>query len=79
MMQKIRNPVIERLDLQVETGDLPSPCISVCRMEPQTGWCEGCLRTIDEIMQWSGAGEQRKREIWVEVKRRYQTIAENTA
>jgi predicted Fe-S protein YdhL (DUF1289 family) len=30
-----------------------SPCINVCRMDPVTAWCEGCLRTIDEISAWS--------------------------
>ena len=28
---------------------VPSPCISVCRMDERTGWCEGCLRTLAEI------------------------------
>jgi uncharacterized protein len=30
-----------------------SPCINVCRMDPVNAWCEGCLRTIDEISAWS--------------------------
>lgn len=30
----------------------PSPCISVCQIDPQTGWCIGCHRTIDEIRDW---------------------------
>ena len=30
-----------------------SPCINICRMNPRTGLCEGCLRTIDEITVWS--------------------------
>ncbi len=29
-----------------------SPCINICRMHAPTGWCEGCLRTIDEIATW---------------------------
>ena len=29
-----------------------SPCINICRMHAPTGWCEGCLRTIDEIAGW---------------------------
>ena len=34
----------------------PSPCIGVCRMDPGSGWCEGCLRTLDEIAAWSALG-----------------------
>ncbi len=30
----------------------PSPCISVCQMDPMTGFCIGCIRTIDEIRDW---------------------------
>ncbi|MBA3564616.1 MAG: DUF1289 domain-containing protein [Gammaproteobacteria bacterium] len=30
-----------------------SPCIDVCRMNDR-GYCEGCLRSIDEIADWSG-------------------------
>jgi uncharacterized protein len=30
----------------------PSPCISVCQIDPKTGWCIGCHRTIDEIRDW---------------------------
>jgi predicted Fe-S protein YdhL (DUF1289 family) len=30
----------------------PSPCISVCQIDPKTGWCIGCQRTIDEIRDW---------------------------
>ena len=31
---------------------VPSPCTSVCSLDPATGWCVGCLRTIDEIAAW---------------------------
>jgi predicted Fe-S protein YdhL (DUF1289 family) len=30
----------------------PTPCVSVCQMDPMTGYCVGCLRTIDEIRDW---------------------------
>jgi predicted Fe-S protein YdhL (DUF1289 family) len=30
----------------------PSPCIGVCRIDEATGWCQGCLRTLDEIADW---------------------------
>ena len=29
-----------------------SPCISICRTDPVTGFCYGCARTIDERKQW---------------------------
>jgi hypothetical protein len=33
-------------------------------MSEATGWCEGCLRTIDEIIAWSRASDDDKRRIW---------------
>src|SRR5215813_12029772 len=30
----------------------PSPCVSICRLDDETGLCVGCLRNIDEIRDW---------------------------
>lgn len=43
-------------------GDVASPCISVCRMEGAV--CTGCLRTLDEIRDWSQASPALRRDIW---------------
>jgi predicted Fe-S protein YdhL (DUF1289 family) len=29
-----------------------SPCISICRTDPVTGYCYGCARTNEEKRQW---------------------------
>jgi prolyl-tRNA editing enzyme YbaK/EbsC (Cys-tRNA(Pro) deacylase)/predicted Fe-S protein YdhL (DUF1289 family) len=50
--------------------DIPSPCISLCRMNESTGLCAGCYRTIDEIVQWSSSDDQGKRAIWTRIKQR---------
>jgi predicted Fe-S protein YdhL (DUF1289 family) len=42
---------------------VPSPCINVCRMDVATGWCEGCLRTIDEIAAWGRLDDEAKRRV----------------
>ncbi|MES2101936.1 MAG: DUF1289 domain-containing protein [Pseudomonadota bacterium] len=41
-----------------------SPCNSVCRMDAKSGLCEGCLRTIDEIIAWSTLSDDEKRDVW---------------
>ena len=41
---------------------VPSPCVNVCRLDAQ-GLCIGCRRTLDEIAEWSRAGDARRREI----------------
>ena len=42
---------------------VPSPCISVCRMSPASGYCEGCHRTLAEIASWSGYSDGEKRAV----------------
>lgn len=43
---------------------VPSPCVDVCRMDPATGWCLGCARTIDEIAAWASLDNDGKRRVW---------------
>ena len=31
---------------------VPSPCVDVCQMDPQSGLCLGCRRTLQEIAGW---------------------------
>ena len=50
-----------------EQQRIPSPCIGLCRMGPETGLCEGCLRSIDEIVAWGGADEHYKRAVWLAI------------
>ncbi|HWI09729.1 MAG TPA: DUF1289 domain-containing protein [Burkholderiaceae bacterium] len=45
-------------------SSVASPCNSVCRMDAATGWCEGCLRTIDEIVAWATLDDAAKLAVW---------------
>lgn len=56
-------------------GPVPSPCIGVCRMDARSGWCEGCLRTLDEIAAWSTMGDDDKRAVWEQLRRRRSALA----
>lgn len=49
---------------------VPSPCVSLCKMDPYSGFCVGCLRTIDEIVQWSKADDDFKRAVWAGLSQR---------
>lgn len=78
----VQTPTLERAPSALEsiaagallaraTGkNVPSPCISVCRMSEETGLCEGCWRTLDEIIQWSGVDDPAKRAIWAQIEQR---------
>jgi uncharacterized protein len=52
--------------------DLPSPCVSICRVDEASGFCVGCLRTIDEIAHWSRSDDAGKRRIWRAIELRAQ-------
>jgi uncharacterized protein len=45
-------------------AQVPSPCVSICRMNMDSELCEGCLRTLDEIAAWGRMDDATKREVW---------------
>ena len=55
-------------------GDLrsgvPSPCVNVCKMNPQTQLCEGCFRTLDEIAAWSVLSDGEKSAVLAQLPSR---------
>ncbi|MEK0418132.1 MAG: hypothetical protein RI949_2138 [Pseudomonadota bacterium] len=53
---------------------VPSPCTSVCRMDPTTGWCLGCARTLPEIAAWAGLDDEAKRQVWALLPERRRAI-----
>ena len=55
-------------------NSVPSPCVSVCVMHPQTGQCEGCLRTLQEIGEWSRLHDAGKRQVWQRIQMRVQSL-----
>lgn len=49
---------------------VPSPCINICRIDPASGLCEGCARTLDEIAAWSRLDDAAKRAVWAALPQR---------
>jgi len=54
---------------------VPSPCVSVCRMDDATGLCVGCLRTLDEIAVWGMLDDEARRDVWVAIDARRKAAA----
>lgn len=48
---------------------VPSPCISVCRLDEQKV-CTGCHRHVEDIREWRAATDERRREIVREAEQR---------
>lgn len=55
---------------------LPSPCVSVCVMDPDSGVCRGCYRTLDEIADWARQPPAGQRAIWQCVAQRMSSPSE---
>jgi len=47
-----------------------SPCVDVCDMDGETGYCKGCFRTIYEIAEWGRLDDGGKQEILKRIARR---------
>jgi uncharacterized protein len=60
-------------------GGVPSPCLSVCRINPASEWCEGCFRTLDEISAWSRLSDDAKRDVWRAIAARTERAREDQA
>tara|TARA_Y100000114_G_scaffold869_1_gene737 strand:- start:4351 stop:4539 length:189 start_codon:yes stop_codon:yes gene_type:complete len=50
------------------TSEVESPCQNICLIEE--GYCIGCGRTEDEIMEWLYADNERKIEILDDISER---------
>jgi predicted Fe-S protein YdhL (DUF1289 family) len=53
-----RGPVIE------------SPCNRVCTLDPASGLCLGCGRSLDEITRWTQMTDAERARVLVEAGRR---------
>lgn len=47
-----------------------SPCIRVCTLDPETGLCEGCGRTREEITRWYRLPEEERQKIMAKLPER---------
>ncbi|HQZ02676.1 MAG TPA: DUF1289 domain-containing protein [Thauera sp.] len=56
---------------------IPSPCINICQMSTDTGWCEGCQRTIEEITRWSRTTDDDRQTILAAVSERREFLGES--
>lgn len=63
--------------LAESTSQVPSPCVAVCVMQPATGQCEGCLRTLQEIGDWGRLPDAGKRQIWQQIQARLLTATQS--
>lgn len=47
-----------------------TPCIAVCQIDPKSGFCMGCYRTLKEIARWGRFSEDERTALLPELDRR---------
>lgn len=55
--------------------EIESPCIKICVIHAESRLCTGCLRSIDEIAQWSRLAPEDRQEIMAALPDRMGQIA----
>jgi predicted Fe-S protein YdhL (DUF1289 family) len=61
-----------------ESVAVNSPCISVCVINAETGYCLGCFRTTDEIENWLQRSPAERARIIHQLERRRQLSNEGS-
>ena len=55
---------------------IETPCIKVCVVDPETGFCIGCGRTRAEIGGWLGYSAVQRRALMAELPERVATMTQ---
>ncbi len=45
---------------------LTSPCINICEIDNNTGFCKGCFRTKMEIAKWSDLNYLEQKDLLID-------------
>ena len=40
-----------------------SPCIGICTLDPKSGYCLGCRRSVDEIARWMTMDDPSRQQV----------------
>lgn len=46
-----------------QRDEIESPCVRICVIHPEARLCTGCLRSIDEITEWSRMTPAHRTEV----------------
>jgi hypothetical protein len=55
--------------------EIASPCVKLCVVHPEARLCVGCLRTIDEITEWSRMTHEARDTVMAELPSRAPLLA----
>jgi hypothetical protein len=53
---------------------IETPCVKICVVDPETGYCIGCGRTRSEIGGWLGLSPEERRSVMGELPERVASL-----
>ena len=53
---------------------MKSPCNNVCQLDPKSGLCVGCARTLDEIARWAEMSDAERERVMAELPQRSNSV-----
>lgn len=56
------------------TQDIETPCVKICVLDPETGFCIGCGRTRDEIAGWLTMTAEDRHQVMARLDERVETL-----
>ncbi|HEY2136906.1 MAG TPA: DUF1289 domain-containing protein [Xanthobacteraceae bacterium] len=51
-----------------------SPCNRICVIDPASGLCRGCGRSLAEIARWSDMSDHERERVMADLDRRLQSV-----
>ena len=58
----------------VTSQEIETPCVNVCVVDPESGFCIGCGRTRSEIAGWIAMSAAERREVMAGLEARVETL-----
>ncbi|MFM8391032.1 MAG: DUF1289 domain-containing protein [Methylophilaceae bacterium] len=52
--------------------NIETPCIGVCTMDDNTGFCLGCYRSLEEIQNWWDMSDEQRAQVMAQLDQRMQ-------
>ncbi len=46
---------------------IASPCVNICQIDPVSGLCLGCRRSLDEIARWASMAPAERQRVMAEL------------
>ena len=55
-------------------SEVPSPCVKVCVLDEERGYCIGCLRTLDEVCDWVALSNDERSDVLAKLAARRERL-----